>query len=421
MDVVISRCCGLDVHQATVVACALLDEPGRKYKKKVVQTFGTMREDLESLRAWLQSLSVTHVTMEGTGVYWQPVYAMLEEHFDLALVNAGHVKNLPGRKTDVSDAEWLATLLRHGLLRKSFVPEKEIRVIREVSRYRRALVESETTEKNRTIKILEIMGLKLASVASDVFGKSGLAMLRAIADGNASVDDIVQFAMSRLRQKLPELRRALDVIVADHHRMMLRDQLARLEQTASLIAHYDALLVKLVEPYADVIARLRTVPGIQQIAAIEIFGEIGPDLSSFPDEAHFASWAGTCPGMNQSAGKKGNARRRRGNRYLLSTFVECVLAAVKKAGTYLKDKYHRLKARRGTMRAVFAIANKLARAVYRAVARKQIYQDLGGAYLDTLNRPRVAKKLIERLVNLGYDQTTILPHFPLGPAAQTNV
>lgn len=421
MDVVISRCCGLDVHQATVVACALLDEPGRKHKKKVVQTFGTMREDLESLRAWLQSLSVTHVTMEGTGVYWQPVYAMLEEHFDLALVNAGHVKNLPGRKTDVSDAEWLATLLRHGLLRKSFVPEKEIRVIREVSRYRRALVESETTEKNRTIKILEIMGLKIASVASDVFGKSGLAMLRAIADGNTSVDDIVQFAMSRLRQKLPELRRALDVIVADHHRMMLRDQLARLEQTASLIAHYDALLVKLVEPYADVIARLRTVPGIQQIAAIEIFGEIGPDLSSFPDEAHFASWAGTCPGMNQSAGKKGNARRRRGNRYLLSTFVECVLAAVKKAGTYLKDKYHRLKARRGTMRAVFAIANKLARAVYRAVARKQIYQDLGGAYLDTLNRPRVAKKLIERLVNLGYDQTTILPHFPLGPAAQTNV
>ncbi|MFO0618507.1 MAG: IS110 family transposase [Polyangiaceae bacterium] len=402
MEVIVGRCCGLDVHQATIVACALVEVEGRRPRKEV-RTFRAMHSELEALRGWLLSQQITHVTMEGTGVYWIPVYTVLEGHVDLTVVNARHVKKVPGRKTDVSDAEWLASLLRHGLLRKSFVPAKEIRVIRDVCRYRRMLVQSETTEKNRIIKLLETTGIKLASVATDVFGKSGMAMVRAIADGNVSVETMVQLAKSHLRRKLPDLRLALDVLVADHHRIMLRDQLARLDRTSEEIARYDARLDELVKPYAASMELLRTIPGMQRIAAIEVFAEVGPDLASFPDAAHFASWAGTCPGSNESAGKRGSTRRRRGNPYLQSILVEAALAATRKKDSFFKDKYHRLKARRGAMRAIFAIANKLAGAVYRALAQGQIFRDLGASFLDGRDVTKTATKLIERLRNLPID------------------
>ncbi len=411
MDTIIERCCGLDVHQATVVASVLIEETGRK-RRKETRTFSTVREGLEELRDWLLHEGVTHVAMEGTGVYWIPVYAMLEEAFDVAVVNARHVKKVPGRKTDVTDAAWLAELLSKGLLRKSFVPAREIRAIRDVCRYRRMLVQSETSEKNRVLKLLETMGLKLATFASDVFGKSGMAMLRALAAGSCSPRDLAELARGRLRSKLPDLRRALDCVIAEHHRMMLRDQLARLDRTGEEIARYDAVLNDMVEPYSDQIQLLCTVPGVQRCSAIDIFAEVGPDLSSFPDEGHFASWGGFCPGHNESAGKKGRGRRRRGNPYLQSTLTECALAATKKKATYCKDKYHRLKARRGAMRALFAIAHKLARAIYIVLSRRQPYKDLGAGHLDHRAKPRVARKLIARLLELGYDQQTILHLLP---------
>lgn len=410
MEVVVECGCGLDVHRSTVVACVLQGAPGRK-PKKVVRTFGTMQRDIEDLRTWLKSFDVTDVAMEGTGVYWMPVYALLEGHVDLWVVNARHVAKVPGRKTDVTDAQWLASLLRHGLLRKSFVPAKEIRAIRDVSRYRRMLVQSATSEKNRILKLLESIGVKVASVASDVFGKSGMAMLRALAAGDLPLSEIPQLARGRLRKKLPDLGLALDVLIHDHHRVMLRDQLARLDRTSEDIARYDQRLNEMVEPYSDRIDLLCTIDGIQRTAAIEVFAEIGPDLASFPDEAHFASWAGTCPGIHESAGKRANARRRRGNPYLQSILVECSLAATRKKDTYLRDKYYRLRARRGSMRALFAIAHKLARAVYRVLATGTPYRDLGGAYLDHRNRRTIACKLAHRLQALGYGRDAILDLF----------
>ena len=405
MDVIIARCCGLDVHQATITACALLD--GERRPKKVVRTFRTMRAGLEELRDWLKALGVTHVTFEGTGVYWMPVYAILEGHFDISVVNARHVRQLPGRKTDVNDSQWLATLLRHGLLRKSFVPPKEIRSLRDMTRYRRMLVQSATTEKNRILKLLEMAGIKLSSVASDVFGASGMDMLRALAKGGVPLDDIVQMARSRLRGKLPDLRLALDVLIDEHHRLMLRDQLARLDRTLEEVAHYDALLMDRVAPYHEHLALLCSIDGIKSIAAIEIFAEVGPDLSSFPSDGHFSSWAGTCPGQHESAGKHRNARRRRGNPYLQSILVECALAATRKNGTYLKDKYHRVKARRGNMRALFAVAHKLCRAVFRVLTTRERHQDLGDAYLDRRNAKAVARNLVARLQRLGLDAAAV--------------
>lgn len=414
METLVERCAGLDVHQATVVACVRIDEPGHRSRRET-RTFSTVREGLEEMRDWLVAEGVTHVALEGTGVYWMPVYATLETALDVAVVNAKHVKKVPGRKTDVTDATWLADLLSKGLLRKSFVPAKEIRVIRDVCRYRRVLVHSETAEKNRLIKLLEILGVKLATFASDVFGKSGMAMLRAIASGVDDPQKLAELARGRLRSKLPDLCRALDCVVGEHHRMMLSDQLARLDRTAEDIARYDAVLETLVRPYAEQIELLCTLPGVQRRSAIDIFAEIGPNLASFPDGAHFASWGGFCPGQHESAGKKGRGRRRRGNPYLQSTLTECALAAAKTTGSYHKDKYHRLKARRGAMRALFATAHKLARAVYFVLSRRQPYKDLGAGYLDARVKPQVARKLIARLLTLGYDQTTILAALPRHP------
>jgi transposase len=411
METLIERAAGLDVHQATVVACVVIEERGARTKRET-RTFGTVRQGLEQLRDWLEASGITHVAMEGTGVYWMPVYAVLEDYFDVAVVNARHIKKVPGRKTDVSDAAWLADLLRKGMLRKSFVPPKEIRPIRDVSRYRRMLVQSETAEKNRILKLLETVGIKLATFASDVFGKSGMAMLRAIAEGTSAAEAIAQLARGRLRAKLPQLQRALDTVVADHHRMMLHDQLSRLDRTAEDIARYDRLLADMVTPYMQDISLLCTITGIQRTAATEIFAEVGPDLSTFPDDAHFSSWAGMCPGHNESAGKKGRTRRRRGNPYLQSILVECALAATRKKGSYHKEKHHRLKARRGAMRALFATAHALARAVYRVLIRKQPYRDLGAGYLDAKNKPAVARRLLDRLLALGYDRQTIVDAFP---------
>ena len=411
METLVPRACGLDVHEAVVVACVLIDGGGTRPRKEV-RSFGAMRQNLLELREWLLSLGITHAVMEGTGIYWRPVYEVLEGALDVWVVNARHVKNVPGRKSDVIDAEWLAKLLRNGLLRKSFVPAAAIRALRDLTRYRRMLVQAQSTEKNRILKLVETMGIKLAAVASDAFGVSGMAMLRAIAEGTMSTEQIAQLARSALRQKLPELRLALDCTVQPHHRMMLRDQLARLDSTIAEIAKYDATLNEQVKPYAEPIALLRSIDGIQQIAAIEIFAEVGPNLASFPSDGHFRAWAGTSPGLHESAGKKKRGRRRRGNPYLTSILVECALAATRKKNSYLRDKYRRLQARRPKLVALFAIANKLAAAVYRVITTRQPYRDLGASYLDLRRPVRTARTLIKRLLTLGLDRDALIEMLP---------
>ncbi|MCI4371872.1 MAG: IS110 family transposase [Thermoplasmata archaeon] len=385
------------MHQATVVACVLVSEDGKAKPRKVVRTFRTVRCELEELRAWVLEQAVTTVVMEGTGVYWRPVYAVLEGHLDLYVVNARHVRNVPGRKTDVKDSEWLATLLRMGLLRKSFVPSKAIRALRDLTRYRRMLVQSETTEKNRILKVLETAGVKVATFASDVFGVSGMAMLKALASGELPPEQIADLARGKLRQKVRDLHLAFDVLIEDHHRILLRDLLERLAQTAKDIARYEDLLETYVTPYEKNLGMLCTIDGIQRCAAIEIFAEVGPDLADFPSDANFAAWTGTCPGKHESAGKETRARRRRGNPYLQSILVQAALAASRKKATYLRDKYHRLKARRGSMRALFAIAHKLARAVYRVLTTGEPYRDLGAEHLDAKNKNDVVRHLVNRL------------------------
>lgn len=418
MDIVHSRCCGLDVHQATVVACVLVSDEGKAKPRKVVRTFRTVRCELEALRVWLVEQAIDTVVMEGTGVYWRPVYSVLEGHLDLYVVNARHVRNVPGRKTDVKDSEWLATLLRMGLLRKSFVPSKAIRALRDLARYRRMLVQSETTEKNRILKVLETAGVKVATFASDVFGVSGMAMLRALASGTLPPDQIAALARGKLRQKMGDLRLAFDVLIEEHHRILLRDLLERLAQAGKDIARYESLLETYVEPYEKNLAMLCTIDGIQRCAAIEIFAEVGPDLADFPSDANFASWTGTCPGKNESAGKSKQARRRRGNPYLQSILVEAALAASRKKATYLRDKYYRLKARRGSMRALFAIAHKLARAVFRVLTTGQPYRDLGPDHLDAQNKDHVVRNLINRLKRIA-TLDEVVARFQAHPAPPT--
>ena len=400
METIVERVCGLDVHEASIVACVLIDG-GRKRGGKTIRKFGAMRSDLVALRQWLLDEGVTQVVMEGTGVYWRPVYEVCEDALDVWVVNARHVKSVPGRKSDVIDAEWLAKLLSSGLLRKSFIPAPEIRVLRDISRYRRTLVQEQTTQKNRILKLIETVGIKLAAVASDAFGVSGMAMLRAIADGSKSTDDIAQLAQAALRRKLPQLRLALDCTLHSHHRLMLRDQLARLDGLVAEIAKYDDLLDQQVQPYEQWLTLLCSLPGVQRTAAIEIFAEVGNNLASFPRAESLSAWAGTAPGLSKTAGKNKSGKRRHGNPYLCSILMECALAATKKKDTYLKDKYGRLQARRPKLVALFAIANKLTHAVFRVITTGIPYRDLGSSFLDRRDSKRTAKYLVNRLVNLG--------------------
>lgn len=414
METIVARVCGLDVHQATVVACVLIDG-GTKRGNKQRRTFSAMRSDLVALRQWLIELGVTQVVMEGTGVYWRPVYEVCEGAFDLWVVNARHVKNVPGRKSDVIDAEWLARLLSSGLLRKSFIPATEIRDLRDLTRYKRSLIQQQSDQKNRIIKLIECAGIKLAAVATDVFGKSGMAMLRAIAAGTKSTEEIAQLAQAALRRKLPDLRLALDCTLRPHHRVMLADQLARLDALAAEIEKYEGMLEDRVSAYEKWLGLLCTIPGVQRAAAIEIFAEIGPDLASFPEPENFAAWAGTAPGMSKTAGKNRSGRHRRGNPYLCSILVECALAATRKKDAYLKDKYRRLKARRPKLCALFAIANKLTHAAYRVITRGVPYLELGATYLDQLNGKRTARNLVRRLSALGLSREELISLLP--PAA----
>ncbi|MBV8108836.1 MAG: IS110 family transposase [Hyphomicrobiales bacterium] len=404
MQALIERCCGLDVHQETVVACLMVGAPGVRPSKEV-RTFRTVTRDLEALRDWLAAEGVTHVGLESTGVYWRPVYAVLEGHFDLIVGNARHIRNVPGRKTDVKDAEWIADLVRHGLIAKSFVPPRPLRELRDLLRYRRKLVESQTAERNRLLKLLETANIKLASVMSDVFGVSGRAMLKALIEGQASAEAMADLAKGQLRRKRADLVLALEGRMEEHHQFLLATQLRRLEAIEHDVAALDLRIVERLGPYRAPHALLMQIPGVDWVVAAVIIAEIGVDMSVFLSVYHLSAWAGVCPGNHESAGRQRSGRARKGNVHLRTILVGAAVSAGRTKGSYLRDKFHRLKARRGPLRAALAIAHKILVAAYHMLAKGVGYRELGEAYLDQIGQTRTVANLKRRIERLGYHVT----------------
>jgi transposase len=404
MQTLVERGCGLDVHQATVVACLLIVLKNGRVQKQV-RTFGTTTRELMGLREWLLSESCTHVAMESTGVYWKPIYAILEGAFEIVVANAQHVKKVPGRKTDVKDAEWIADLLCHGLLRPSFVPPSPIRELRDLTRYRRKLVESRTAERNRLLKLLETANIKLASVATDVFGVSGLLMLHALVEGKATAQEMAELAKKQLRKRIPELELALEGKVEEHHRFLLRVQLRRLRTVEEDLGILEQRIQEKLKPYAAQFTLLQEIPGIDETLAAAIIAELGVDMGVFESVSQLSSWAGVCPGNNESAGKRRSSRIPKGNVYLKTALVEAANSAAKAKGTYLRDKFYRLKARRGYKRAAVAVGHKILVAIYHMLSHQVCYNELGDVYLDNLNKHHVTRNLVNRLERLGYAVT----------------
>jgi transposase len=402
MEAIIERCCGLDVHKDVVVACVLIG-PAEGRARKQIRSYGTTTTQLEEMRDWLVQEGCTHVGMESTGVYWVPVYAVLEGQFELIVGNAAHMKNVPGRKTDIKDAQWIAELIRCGLIRKSFVPPKWQRALRDLTRYRRKLVEAQASERNRLQRLLETCNVKLASVASDVFGRSGRDILRALIQGDANPEQMAQLARGHLRKKLAELVLALRGKVEAHHRFMLQMQLGRVEDIEADIAKVDAKINEAIAPHRAVLERLTTIPGVDRIAAVTIIAELGIDMSIFPTVSHAAAWAGVCPSNNESAGKRMEQQKRRGNIHLSTALVQAAMAASRTKSTYLKARFWKIAGRAGKKRAAVAVAHTILKAVYAMLKAGVDYKDLGGDYLDRFLNRRSEQRLVQRLISMGYD------------------
>jgi len=402
MDALIERVAGLDVHQGSVVACIILSAAGRRPSKEV-RSFGTMRQDLAALRAWLLEKGVTHVGMEGTGVYWQPVHAALQNAFTVIVGNASHMRNVPGRKTDVKDAEWIADLVRHGLVRASFVPPPAVRVLRELVRHREALVGTLAAERNRTLKLLEGAGIKLAGVMSSVFGVSGMLMLRALAEGSTAPAAMADLAKHRLRSKIDRLALALDGSLAEHQRLLLGLHIRRLGEIDRDLAEVEAAIGAAMQPFAAQQALLVTIPGVDALTAAAIVAEIGVDMTVFGTAQRLAAWAGLCPANHESAGKQKRRGTRKGNPHLKAMLVGTAISASRTKGSYLRDKFHRLRVRMGAKKAAVAIAHKILVAAFHMLQRAVAFADLGADYLDRVDKHRTAKRLVRRLDALGYN------------------
>lgn len=434
MQIVYARCAGLDVHKKTVVVCARLVSTDGTLTTHI-RTFGSTTAELLNLVTWLLALEVTHIAMESTGEFWKPVYNLLEGSFTVLVVNAAHIKYVPGRKTDVKDAEWIAELLAHGLLRPSFVPHAPQRALRDLTRQRTHLIQERASVVNRMQKVLEWANIKLASVVTDITGVSARAMLQALVDGQTDVSALAQLAKGRLRSKLAELEQALRGTLEPHHAFMISQHLALLDVFDEQISAFDTRIQTAIDgtrsdpPPADgadesaqrlragatdattpsapdgawaAQAILDAIPGIGLRVAESILAELGTDMSRFPDAAHASSWAGLAPSQHESAGKRKSTRIRDGNKYLRSALIQAAWAAVKQPDTFLAAFYRRLAARRGKKKAIVALAHKLLVIIYTLLKTGQVYQERGAAALSERQKDRIVHRLERRIAQLGY-------------------
>lgn len=399
MQVLHPRCAGLDVHKQTVVACVRLAR-GRKVSRQV-QTFGTTTGELLRLLEWLQRERVTQVAMEATGVYWKPVWHILEGHLSLVLANAREVKHVPGRKSDVTDAEWIADLLAHGLIRASFVPPAPIQELRDLTRTRKQLVRERTSHVQRLQKVLEDANIKLDNVVTDLLGLSGRAMLEAMLRGESEPARLAKLAHPRLRATPAELKEALTGRVTEHHRFLLRLHLAQVDAVDAAIQTLERRLEEKLAPFRAAYEHLQTIPGVSQTVAAVLLAEAGADMSIFPSAAHLVAWAGLCPRLEESAGKRKSTRTRRQN-WLKTTLIQAAWAAIKTKDSYLRAQFLRLKARRGAKKAIVAVAASMLTAAYHMLKNDVEYQDLGADYFQRRTREKHVFQLVQRLRHLGY-------------------
>ncbi len=404
MDVLLERCAGLDVHQATVTACVRVPGAARE-RAQVIQTFGTTTPELLVLRDWLTAHRVTHVAMESTGVYWKPVYYALKDGFTLLLVNAAHMANLPGRKTDVADCAWIAQLLECGLLRGSFVPPPPIRELRDLTRYRKALLQDRTREANRLHQVLEDAGITLATVATDILGVSGRAMLTALVSGTTDAAVLADLARGKLRAKLPALRQALTGRFRGHHAFLVTQLLAHLEYLDDTIAALSAEIEGRLIPFAAEQTRVQTIPGVKRRTVENLLAEVGVDMGRFPTAGNLASWAGLCPGNNATAGKRRRGRTRKGDRWLKTTLLEAALAAIRVKGSALGARYRRICRHRGHKVAIVAVAHAILEIVWHILAKGTTYQELGADYIDRRDKEHATRRYVHLLEKLGHRVT----------------
>ena len=401
MNVLHERCAGLDVHEQTVVACRRVMTGARIVHE--VRSFPTTTRGLLALADWLREAGCTQVAMESTGVYWKPVWHVLEGEFELVLANAAHIKNVPGRKSDVNDATWIADLLAHGLIRSSFVPPGPIQELRDLTRTRKQLVREAVQHKQRIQKVLEDANVKLDSVVSDLLGASGRRMLRAMIAGEQDPDKLAALASERLSASRDSLAEALHGGVTRHHRFLLKQHLDMVEHLEKTVGEFEAQIEAALEPFRAVIERLVAIPGVSATAASVIVAEIGVDMTRFPTVGHLISWAGLCPGLNQSAGKVKSRTLRNGAPWLKTVLVQSAWAAGRKQNSYLRSQFFRIKSRRGPKKAIMAVAASILTAAYHLVRDPVPYKELGPVYLLRLDHERAAARLTQRLRNLGYE------------------
>jgi transposase len=407
MELLYPCCCGLDVHKDTVVAC-LVRPSGEAQRAKEIRTFGTTTGELLALGGWLQGAGCTHVAMESTGVYWKPVYNLLEGHFRLVVANAAHIKNLPGRKTDVSDAEWIADLLGHGMLRASFIPDRQQMELRDLTRTRAKLVDERSAAVRRVQQVLEDANIKLSGVATDIMGVSGRAILEALLAGNTDPALLAELARGRLRRKRDRLEQALSGRMSDHHRLLITTHLEIVDALDEAIDRLSGAIEEKMRPFEEELARLDTIPGVGRRTAEIIIAEIGLDMTRFATSGHLASWAGMCPGNNESAGKRKGGRTRKGSIWLKRALTEAARAAARRRSCYLAAQYRRLVVRRGAKKAAIAVGHSILVIAYNLLKKGEAYRDHDPARYDERRRKHIFQRAMQQLDALGY-QVSLTP------------
>ncbi len=401
MQELYERCGGIDVHKDTVAVCIRIPGPG-DCKHQEMRIFGTTTAELLALRDWLVSQRITHVAMESTGVYWKPVYHILEEDVGIVLVNAAHVKNVPGHKTDIKDCAWLAKLMEAGLLKGSFVPPRPMRDLRDLTRFRKQLINDRTREVNRLHQVLQDSGIKLSSVATDVMGVSGRAMIEALISGTSDPEVLAELAKGRLRKKIPALQKALLGKFRHHHAFLTSQILGLIDAIEATLADITERISQLMLPFEQSVKMLIGIPGVERKVVEDILAEITTDMSSWPTDRHIASWSALCPGNNESAGKRKSGKTRKGNKWLRAALIQAARAAVRDKDSYFAAQYRHIVVRRGDAKAIVAVAHSILITIYHMLKNGTCYEDLGADYFTKRNTEAAKRRAIRELARLGF-------------------